>query len=123
MKKGCFLTVIISLTLLILAVFYMIRFHGEDLLEVGTEKLVEFAQSKIERDIEKLEDNSYGDSLNVFVSKYFSELNKLDIEVKLELIEELADDFEVIFMDSIIDSAEFDFITNRLGRHEQRKEN
>ena len=103
----------------ILAVFYLVRFHGEDILEVGSEKLVEFTQSKIESDIDKLDDDLYVDSLKLFLNNYFSSLKELDIKTELERIEELSDDFEVIFMDSKIDSAEFDFITNRLGRYEQ----
>lgn len=118
MKKGCFLSVIVTLTILILVVFYTIRFHGEELLDVGTGKLVELAQSKIEKDILELEHNQYVDSLKEFTMNYFSQINNLDIEIRLERIEELTDNFEVIFMDSIIDSTEYDFIINRLGRNE-----
>lgn len=118
MKKGCFLSVIVALTILIFAVFYIIRYHGEELLDVGTGKLVELAQEKIEKDILELEDNQYVDSLKEFTSNYFLQLNNLDIQVKLERIEELTDNFEVIFMDSIIDSTEYDFIINRLSRNE-----
>lgn len=118
MKKGCFLSVIVTLTILILVVFYIIRFHGEELLDVGTGKLVELAQQKIDKDILQLEHNQYVDSLKEFTTNYFSKLNDLDIKEKLERIEELTDDFDVIFMDSIIDSTEYDFIINRLGRYE-----
>ncbi len=118
MKKGCFLLVIVTLTVLILVVFYAIRFHGDELLDVGTGKLVELAQSKIEKDILELEYNQYVDSLKEYTINYFSQINSLDIEVKLERIEELTDGLEVIFMDSRIDSTEYDFIINRLGRNE-----
>ena len=123
MKKGCFITVIVTLCLLILAVFYLIRFHGEELLEKGTEKLVELTQAKIVTDISNLDDNSYVDSLKVLVDNYFKQIKGSNIVTELERIEELADDFEVILMDSRIDSAEFDFIKNRLRYYEQRKEN
>ncbi len=123
MKKGCFLTVIITLTLVLIVVFYLTRFHGEDLIEFGKDKLVEFAQSKIESDIDDLGDGEYVDSLKIIIGNYFEDIDKLDVEKELERIEEFADDIEVILIDSKIDSAEFDFITNILVKYEQRKEN
>ena len=123
MKKGCFLTVIVVLTLILIAVFYFVKFYGEDILEVGKEKLVEFAQDKIYGDINELEDNEYVDSLKIVIGDYFRDIDHLDIENELERIEEFSDDFEVILMDSKIDSAEFDFITNILVKHGKREEN
>ncbi len=57
--------------------------------------------------------------LKVVVGNYFIQLKDLDPQLQLERIEELADDFEVIFMDSQIDSAEFDFIIKRLVKNEK----
>jgi len=123
MKKGCFLSVIVILTIVVIGVFYIVRFHGEDLLEIGKDKLIEFAESKIENDIKSLQEGVYTDSLKIAVKKYFSNIENLDVETGLKTIEEFSDNIEVIFMDSKIDSAEFDFITNILMKHEQRKEN
>lgn len=123
MKKGCFLTVIISLTIIVLGIFYLVKFHGEDLLEMGKEQLVEIAQDQIFANIEELNNNQYSDSLKIIVESYFKKINTLDIENELKRIEEFSDDIEVILLDSKIDSAEFDFITNILNKYEQRKEN
>jgi len=123
MKKGCFLTVIISLTILLMGIFYLVRYHGEELIEFGKEKLIQITQNNIVSKIEDLEKNEFTDSLNIVVEQYFKDIEKLDIKKELERIEEFSDNIEVIFMDSRIDSAEFDFITNILMKHEQRKEN
>lgn len=123
MKKGCFLTVIISLTIIVLGIFYLVKFHGEDLLEMGKEQLVEIAQDQIFANIEELNNNQYSDSLKIIVESYFKKINTLDIENELKRIEEFSDDIEVILLDSKIDSAEFDFIINILNKYEQRKEN
>jgi len=117
MKKGCFLTVVVALTIILIAVFYFVRFYGEDLLDVGKEKLVEFAQDKITDDINSLQDNEYVDSLRNVVGEYFSEIENLDVKNELERIEEFTDNFEVILMDSRIDSAEFDFIKKILVKN------
>lgn len=55
--------------------------------------------------------------------KHFKDINSLDIENELKRIEEFSDDIEVILLDSKIDSAEFDFITNILIKYERREEN
>lgn len=123
MKKGCFLTVIISLTILLIGIFYLVRYHGEELIEFGKEQLIQITQNNIISKIEDLEKNEFTDSLNIVVKQYFKDIKKLDIKKELERIEEFSDNIEVIFMDSRIDSAEFDFITNILMKHEQRKEN
>lgn len=119
MKKGCFLTVIIGLTLLVITFYYLVKFHGEEILEMGTEQLFQIAQTKIETDISKSEYNIYTDSIMVVVENYFNDLKHLEPQLQLERIEELADDFGVILMDSQIDSAEFDFVIKRLAKHEK----
>jgi hypothetical protein len=123
MKKGCFLTVIITLTLIVLGIFYLVKFHGEDLLEMGKEQLVEIAQDRIFSNLDELGNSQYSDSLKIVVNNYFKDINSLDIEDELKRIEEFSDDIEVILLDSKIDSAEFDFITNILTKYERRKEN
>lgn len=123
MKKGCFLTVIISLTIVVLGIFYLVKFHGEDLLEMGKEQLVQMAQDEILTNISELENNEYSDSLKIVIENYFNDIRSLDIETELKRIEEFSDDIEVILLDSNIDSAEFDFITNILTKYERREEN
>jgi uncharacterized membrane protein len=123
MKKGCFLTVIITLTIIVLGIFYLVKFHGEDLLEMGKEQLVEIAQDRIFSNLDELGNSQYSDSLKIVVNNYFKDINSLDIEDELKRIEEFSDDIEVILLDSKIDSAEFDFITNILTKYERRKEN
>ena len=123
MKKGCFLTVIITLTIIVLGIFYLVKFHGEDLLEMGKEQLVELAKDQIFSNLDDLGTNQYSDSLKIVINDYFKDINSLDIEDELKRIEEFSDDIEVILLDSKIDSAEFDFITNILTKYERRKEN
>ena len=123
MKKGCFVSVIIFLTVAVLAIFYIIKFHGEDMLEMGKDQLITFAREKIESDIADLQNGQYADSLKIAVDQYFNDLRELDVSTSLQRVEEFADDIEVIMMDSKIDSAEFDFVINLLTKYERRKEN
>jgi len=115
--------VILILTIIVAGIFYYVKYYGDEILELGKEKLVELAEYKIQEDIENLEYNMYVDSLKIVVEDYFNNMKELDIETELKRIEEFSDDFEVILMDSKIDSAEFDFITKILTKYGQRKEN
>lgn len=128
MKKGCFISVILVLTLVVLSVYYLVKFHGQDLLDMGKEKLIELASADIQYKIEEIKiqglaNNKYADSLSVVVTQYLEDLKGLNIEEELKRIEEFSDDIEVVLMDSQIDSAEFHFITNILTKYEKRKEN
>ena len=118
MKKGCFISVIVTLTIALLIIFYLVKFHGESLLELGKEKLIELAEEKIINDIDNLDNSQYADSLKIVLEDYFSNLDSARIEESLEKIDEFSDNFDVIMMDSKIDSAEFEFITNILMKHE-----
>lgn len=119
MKKGCFISVIVFLTLLLIAVFYLVKYHGEDLLNLGKGKLIELAQEQIENDIDNIEQNEFSDSLKVVLREYFDNLDKMDVEKGLEKIEEFTDNIDVIFMDERIDSTEFEFLTKRLLINDQ----
>lgn len=118
MRKGCFISVIVFLTLVLIAVFYLVKFHGEDLLNVGKEKMIELTQNKVLSDIESIEQNEYADSLKIVLSKYFDNMKELEVDDGLNKIEEFTDNIDVILMDSRIDSIEFDFLTKRLLNNE-----
>ena len=119
MKKGCFLSVIVFLFVIIIAVYYIISYHGEEILNIGKEKLVALAEEKIQADIGKLKENIYTDSLKVVVDKYFSDIQELNIQDEINKIEEISKNIEVIIIDSKLDSAEFNFIKNKLLKNEK----
>ncbi|MFZ1290037.1 MAG: hypothetical protein WAR79_08100 [Melioribacteraceae bacterium] len=114
MKKGCFLTVIISLTIIVAAIFYIIKYHGEDLLDIGKDKVIEFAQSKINSDLNNLENKQYVDSLKIVMNKFFKDFENKDLESKLDKLNDFSQNIEVIVKDSKIDSVEFAFIKQTL---------
>lgn len=118
MKKWLFLSLISVLLLFLLSTYYFVRYHGEEILEVSTEKLVELSLNKFYGDLENVENSIYIDSLKIQLENYFTEINILNIDEQLNKIEELSDAFDVILMDSQIDSVEFSFIKRRLVIYE-----
>ena len=123
MRKGCFITIIVSLTVITLIIFYLFKFYGNDILMIGKDKVVELAEYKIFDDLDKLENKEYNDTLKILIRNYFKETDTLEIEKNLKRIGELTDNIEVIVRDSKIDSLEFDFIKTTIVKYDKRKKN
>ncbi|MBI1933508.1 MAG: hypothetical protein HYS24_13330 [Ignavibacteriales bacterium] len=118
MKKGCFISVIVTLTVLLAVIFYLIKFHGDELLSFGKDKLLEYTKSKIVSDLEKLKDQEYGDSLKVELDNFFNTFNKDNLEDRLNALEPLSQNIEIIVKDNKIDSTEFELIKQTLKSNE-----
>ncbi|MBK8946496.1 MAG: hypothetical protein IPM32_14670 [Ignavibacteriae bacterium] len=118
MKKGCFLTVIITLTVIVATIFYLIKFHGEDLINIGKDKVLEFAESKLNSDLDNLQNKEYVDSLKFEMKKFFTGFENKNVEKKINKLEELSQNIELIIKDSKIDSLEFAFIKQSLKTNE-----
>ncbi len=120
MKKGCFISVIAVLIILLLGVFYLFKFHGSELLEVGKDKVVELSEYKIYSELDNLENKQFTDSLKIVIKKYFRDIDTLEIRNQVEKIKELTDNIDVITKDSKIDSFEYKFILRTLSNYERR---
>ena len=118
MKKGCFISVVIILTVVVMAIFYLFKFYGNDILELGKDKVLELAEYKIFNDLDNIDNLEYADSIKIVIENYFDNIDVLEIENQVEKIEELTDNMEVILKDSRIDSLEFDFIKTILIKND-----
>ena len=123
MKKGCFIAVIITLTVSLLLIFYAIKYFGDDITKFGKEKITNLAHEKINSDIAKIEKSNYADSLQQIVDNYFNDSSKVDIEAQLEGLKEFGQNIEAIINDSQIDSAEYAFLKQTIKNNERRKKN
>ncbi len=111
MKKGCFITVIISLTIILLIVFYGIKYYGDDILKFGKVETISLLKHKISDDMKKVEVSTYSDSLKAEIENYLATIDTLEFNKStINKFGEVADAVEVVLADSKIDSAEFHFI-------------
>ncbi len=113
MKKGCFLTIIIIVTMIIGIGFYLFNKYGDQLLNFGKEKLVEIAFDETVDKITNLKDSKYNDSLKVKLKEYFSNFNTEDMNRADEIINK----FEYfIGDDNLIDSTEYNKLIELLNK-------
>jgi len=122
MKKGCFISVIIVLTLLVATTFYIFKFYDEEIKEFGKSKMIELAESKIKNDLENLPNQQFVDTLKISLNSFLENIEDDLMEdglININKIEEIADNFEVITMDDKIDSAEYKFIIKLLNTNDK----
>ncbi len=112
MKRGCFFSVVIGLTLIIGIGFYIIKNYGDDFWRFGKEKVFEIAYDELEKKVNVLEDSKYNDSLKIKLKQYFTNLETKD----LEQAEVLLDKIEYFINDKTIDSTEYQLITDLLNK-------
>ncbi len=110
MKKGCFLTAFIVLVIIIFGVVYVIRYHGDELLNKGKEQVLSLAEDKISEELNSVEETDYKDSLQVLINNYFEKLASLKPKDAIEKIDAFSSNVQIILKDHKIDPDEFSFL-------------
>ena len=108
MKKGCFIKVIIALTIIIAAVLYIVENHFDDLiLKPGEVIIKDIVFKEINKKMQFVKNTPEKDSLKALMSSYLS--NKLHNERKLNSrdFEDLIDSINTALDDSIISPSEY----------------
>jgi hypothetical protein len=123
MKKGCFLTAIVWLTISIGIGFYIVKNYGSDIILFGKEKLVELAENSLLNEIEDIDANAYKDSLNIYVEEYITSLKETNTDEALESAEDFIETVASYLNDNLIDSTEFDQIKKVIKENERSKKN
>jgi uncharacterized protein (DUF2267 family) len=109
MKKGCFLKIIIILTILIAAVLYVVENHFDDFIRKPGEKIIKDLVFKdVNREMEYVKNSPEKDSLKVMINSFI--YNKIHKEHKLNTgeIENIVDSVQEVLKDSIISAAELE---------------
>ncbi len=107
MKKGCFLKVIIILTILIAAVLYIVENHFNDfILKPGENIIKDLVFKDVNKKMEHIKNSPEKDSLKVLINSFvFHKLHKGN-KLSSEEIEDLIDSIETTLNDSVISAAE-----------------
>ncbi len=109
MKKGCFLKVIIILTIFIAAVLYIFENHFDDfILKPGENIIKDIVFSNINKEMDHVKNTPEKDSLKVLINNIVHQ--KLQKEHKLDskALENLIDSVETALNDSVISAVELD---------------
>ena len=107
MKKGCFLTSIFVLTILIAAIYYVFQNYGDELWSFGKRKISELVASGFEEEINGLNEGKYKDSLKTLVKDFArlsSEKSGQDFETT---VSNFVDSVKIYIRDATLDSLEY----------------
>ncbi len=107
MKKGCFLKIIITLTIFIAAVLYIVENHFDDFIKKPGEKIIKDLVFKdVNREMEFVKNSPEKDSLKVLINNFV--YNKIHKEHRLNSgeIEDIIDSVEEVLKDSTISKVE-----------------
>ena len=122
MKKGCFLKIIIVLTILIAGVLYIFENHFDDfILKPGENIIKDLVFSDINKKMEFVRNTPEKDSLRILINQFVSD--KLHKEHKLDggEIEKLIDSVSSVLNDSTISIDELDNLKSLFKKDENER--
>ncbi|GBD89577.1 hypothetical protein BMS3Abin04_00283 [bacterium BMS3Abin04] len=122
MRKGCFLTIFILSIIIITGTVYFIKFHSDDLLNIGKDKIISLTREKVDEEIDSVEISDFKDSLKILVSDYIDSLGNYKPKDAMDKLNALSSNLKVILKDKKIDKNEFNFITKFMETDEKSKE-
>lgn len=125
MKKGCFLKLVVIITILVASVLYIIQNKFDDIfLNPGKKLITELIEDKWETELVYITDTVEKDSLKMLLQFYVKGINTVD-EISEDKLEELFELLEITFNDSLITKKELSKLTKIVKslRNETTKKN
>ena len=107
MKKGCFLSTIIFLTVAVGIGFYLFKRYSPEIKEYGKRKIMELGIKQVNEKIDSLKNSEYKDSLKIYFDKQFEIIKQNKKEDSMEQFGNLVGQFKIFSQDKVIDSVEF----------------
>lgn len=120
MKKGCFLSFVFISTIVIGIVFYIADKHGDEILELGKEKIKNIAFESVNEHFDRLAFNDYKDSLKVLWSDAYRQSKVMDFEEGIDYLAVVSSQIEKIARDSIVKPDEYNKIREIINNETNR---
>ncbi len=111
MKKGCFVKIIIVLTVIVAAALFLIQNYGDELIFKPGEKFIKSLVFKdVTKQLEYVRETPEKDSLKALLDNFIHARvrNKEEIKINSEEIESLVDSVEIFLKDSLITDNEIE---------------
>jgi tRNA C32,U32 (ribose-2'-O)-methylase TrmJ len=103
MKKGCFIQIIVVLTIVTAAVLYIVNNKFDEIIFNPSKSLI---VNQITKDLNYVKDTPEKDSLRSLITNYINNLKSIK-SISKEPIEKFVDSLKVALQDSIIDKREY----------------
>ncbi len=123
MKKGCFFTLITTITILIMVGIYVYRTNKDFFESFGKDKIINLASKEIENKIRELKNTPYKDSLVVFLNKSVKQIEDKDLETAMNKFGLIAEKIKTAINDGVIDSTEFSEVKRMVNKNERSEKN
>lgn len=123
MKKGCFLSAVILLTIIIGVGLYLYKTNKNIIKDFGKENVLAMISSQIERRFDKLKSNEYKDSLRVLIKREMNLRNKKRFAEAVDQIGDFAKQIKDYARDLKLDSLEFAQLKLMVIQHEGSTKN
>jgi hypothetical protein len=113
MKKGCFIIVLVLITVVIAAVIYFFKYREGDIVEVLKPMIVSSVEDEINKKISEAKKNAYSDSLKTAFDKLILKVKK-ESEIDIEKADLIFNSIRFALSDKKIDSLELSSILNQM---------
>ncbi len=123
MKKGCFLTSIIILTIVVAVGFYLYKKYWKEIADYGKEKILQVSVNEINEEIDKLEKSIYQDSLKILLGQQVTKYKDVNFEDTMNRYGDFIDQTKFFIHDGKIDSIEFTALKNMTSQNERSEKN
>ncbi|MEW6194732.1 MAG: hypothetical protein AB1521_06235 [Bacteroidota bacterium] len=123
MKKGCFLTSIIILTIVVAIGLYLYKKYGHEFADYGKEKILEVSINEINEEIDKLEKSIYQDSLKIMLKQQAAKYKDVNFEDTMNKYGDFIDQMKFFIHDGKIDSIEYIALKNMTIKNERPEKN
>ncbi len=125
-KKGCFLKIIISLTIIVAAILYIVQNHLDDVVINPAKKVISnFIVSGVGNQLNYIKETPEKDSLRVLLKDYLKDKMSKTKSVNTEDLDWLIDSIKVVVTDSLITKDDLNKIKEliNLKDYEKSKKN
>lgn len=119
MKKGCFLTGITIVTILIMVGIYFFKTNKGFFENFGKDKIINLATNEIDDKIKKLDYSPYKDSLIAVLKREAQLVKEKNFEKAMNQFGYIADKVKEAIHDGVLDSTEFAQIKTLVMEHER----
>jgi hypothetical protein len=121
MKKGCFFTSLIILTILISVIIYIFKYHSPYVVNIFKPVIISSMRSDFDRRMKKIEKSSLNDSLKYIVNEYCDQLETAK-QIEVSDAQFFFDSVRDIMHDGAIDSSEIKDMTFLLNKNRNQNE-
>ncbi len=113
MKKGCFIVVLILITVVVAGIIYFFKYRQGDIIDVIKPMIVSSVEDEINKKINETEKNVYTDSLKASFNKLIIRVKK-ESEIDIEKADHIFNAIRFALSDKKLDSLELSSILNQM---------